>query len=105
MRWLLRLLLYWAVTLPLFYFVALPPLMTMLDKKARAQNYEHCLQQLAAIPITQPAAGKYCHCVMDGLTFTYKDLIDMLGGREPAQLTAQVDTAAKKCNVLLQGAS
>ena len=112
MRALKRLLIFWAISAPLFYFLGIPLALDHLSKKAQTQGYEQCVNHMkdegmmgsANSPITAEQAVGYCHCVSDSLTFTKKDLFDMVQHQPPAALTATQQTLAEKCNADLQRA-
>lgn len=101
MRYLIRTLFFWAISLPLFYVVGLPFMMDKLSAKARGESYTQCAEQLrqpnlAGIPGDK--AEGYCHCVSDGLIFTKSDLFDVLQKKQPAAITALQATLVEKCS-------
>jgi hypothetical protein len=110
MRWLIRLLLFWAITGPLFYLFGLPYLLELLSKKAQAQSYSQCEEQLAKeglvgqpdSPMTKERSEKYCHCVSDGLILTKNDVFDLMQQKPPAGLTSRGQAQADRCNNELQ---
>ena len=110
MRWLIRMLLFWAITAPLFYLFGLPFLIDMLSKKAQAQGYEQCATQLKTdgtagglnSPLTQAQGEKYCHCVSDRLIFTKNDVLDAVQKKPPAALNALAQSLADGCNAQLK---
>ena len=107
MRLLVRMLIFWAITAPLFYVFGLPMLIDMLSEKAQMQAYEQCITQLknngtagsANSPLTAFQGEKYCHCVSDRLIFTKNDVLDMVQKKQPAALNALAQTLADGCNV------
>lgn len=113
MRWLLRLLLFWAISAPLFYLFGLPMLLDMLSKKAQAQGYAQCATHIKAIglvgssyaTLTEYQGEKYCHCVSDGLIFTQHDVIDMVQKKQPAALNALAQSLSTQCNAALEGSA
>ena len=106
MRWLVRMLLFWAISGPLFYVFGLPMLIDMLSKKAQMQGYEQCRAQLkndgtvgsANSPLSDGQGEKYCHCVSDRLIFTKNDVVDMVQKKQPAALNALAKSLADGCN-------
>ena len=112
MRWLKRSLIFWAISLPLFYLFGLPYLLDMLSKKAGEDSFAQCIAQMrtegllggANSPFTPPMIDAYCHCVSSGLTFTKADLFDMVNKRPPAALTALANAKAQTCNATLENA-
>jgi hypothetical protein len=110
MRWLLRLLLFWAITAPLFYVFGLPYLLDMLSKKAQADAYTQCQQQLTKeglvgsknSPLNEQQGVGYCHCVSNRLILTKNDVFDLVQKKSPAALTALSESIAKQCNTDLQ---
>jgi hypothetical protein len=110
MRWLIRMLIFWAITAPLFYFFGLPALLDMLSKKARSEGYTQCIAHLqkegmmgsANAPVTAAQGETYCHCVSDRLTFTQNDVMDMVQKKPPAALTAMANALSQSCNRDLQ---
>lgn len=105
MRWLLRLLLFWAISGPLFYLFGLPKLMDYMNHKTRTATRDQCIAQLrdegklgsnpGQIPPTH--AEQYCHCVSDKLTITRADLIDMVQQKPPTALTALSQNLGQQC--------
>lgn len=112
MRWLIRMALFWAVSLPLFYLFALPFLLGQLSAKAQTQGYAACLVQLREQGLTEspiaplrPIDGQnYCHCVTDGLQFTRADLPELVQHQTPARLTEVQKPVIEACNAALQAA-
>jgi hypothetical protein len=110
MRWLLRLLLFWAITAPLFYVFGLPYLLDMLSKKTQAEAYAQCQQQLLKegligsknSPINEQQGVGYCHCASDHLILTQNDVFDLVQKKPPAALTALSESISRKCNTDLQ---
>lgn len=110
MRWLLRLLLFWAVCAPLFYMFGLPYLLDMLSKKAQGEAYAQCQQQLAKegligsknSPLNEQQGVGYCHCASDRLILTKNDVFDLVQKKPPAALTALSESISKQCNTDLQ---
>ena len=112
MRALKRLLIFWAISAPLFYFLGIPLAIDHLSKKAQTQGYEQCVTHMkdqgmigsVNSPISAEQGVEYCHCVSDSLTFTKKDLFDMVQHQPPSALTALQQELADKCNANLQRA-
>jgi hypothetical protein len=110
MRWLRRSLLFWAISMPLFYLFGLPALLDMLTTKARNEGYTQCSTQMkseglvgsANSPVTPDQGEKYCRCLSDGLIFSKNDLFDMVQKKPPAALTALAQSLADSCNRDLQ---
>lgn len=110
MRWLLRLLLFWAISGPLFYMFGLPYLLDMLSKKAQTDAYTQCQQQLAKeglvgsknSPLNEQQGIGYCHCASDRLILTKNDVLDLVQKKPPVALTALSESIAKQCNTDLQ---
>ena len=111
MRWLLRMLIFWAISAPLFYVFGLPVALDHLNKKTRKDAYSQCITHLtnermmggANSPMSQTQGTEYCHCVSDGLTVTQNDLLDLVQKKEPAALTAASKLQTDACNSKLQG--
>lgn len=112
MRWLLRILITWAVLIPISYFVGVPYAMKCLQNKTQQETLAQCNQQLhdkgllgsSASALTQAQGDHYCHCLADPLTFTREDLFDVVRHRQPAHLTTQVNAQVEACNNELQQA-
>ena len=110
MRWLIRSLLFWAMSAPLFYVYGLPYALDLLSKKAQTQGYAQCDTHLrsegmvgsANAPLRIEQGEKYCHCVSDGLIFTRNDLTDAIRKKPPAALNALAQTLADGCNHQLE---
>ena len=110
MRWLLRMLLFWAITGPLFYLFGLPYLLDILSKKTQQQAYDQCKAQLVKEGLTgvptalvKPAqAENYCHCVSDPLILTKADVFDLVKKKPPTALNALAQSKAETCNKQLQ---
>jgi hypothetical protein len=110
MRWLIRMLLFWAITAPLFYLFGLPYLIDSLSNKAQTQGYAQCLAQLKNdgtagglnSPLTDFQGEKYCHCVSDRLIFTKNDVLDAVQKKPPAALNALAQSFADGCNAELK---
>lgn len=106
MRWLLRLILFWAISAPLFYFFGLPMLIEHLNGKTRRTSYDQCIQHLrdegmigSGIGKITPERGEaYCHCVSDGITFTKADILDMVKQHPPTALTELSQKLSHQCN-------
>jgi hypothetical protein len=109
MRWLRRSLLFWAISVPIFYLFILPFLMDQLAKKAQDQAYTGCKQQLidqgltgsTNSPITAPQSEKYCHCVSDGLILTKKDVFDLVQHKPATDLNTLAQAVADTCTAEL----
>ena len=112
MRWLLRFLLFWAISTPLFYIVGLPLVLDHFSTKIRDQNYTQCITHLASeglmgaanAAFTQAQGENYCHCMSDDLTFTQADLWDAVQRKPPAALTAMAQAASERCGKELRAA-
>ena len=110
MRWLKRSLLFWALTLPLFYLFLLPWLLTKLEAKARNDSFASCQthlteEHLAHVPtavLTDADAATYCHCVSDIITITRADLVELAQKKQPARLTSAMKPVVDACNATLQ---
>ncbi len=110
MRWLMRSLIFWAVSAPLFYLFGLPFLIGKLETKSRAASFTACQAHLkdeniayAPASIISPAqADAYCHCVSDPIAFTNADLFDLAQKKQPERLTAAMKPALEACNATLQ---
>ena len=110
MRWLVRSLLFWAISMPLFYLYGLPMLLDMLSKKAQGDGYTQCTAQLTKeglsgkwdSPLTPARGEKYCHCVSDGLILTKNDVFDLVRHQPAAGLTALSKGLVDRCNDALQ---
>ncbi len=106
MRWLVRMLIFWAISAPLFYLFGMPYALEMLSKKAQTQAYDQCAAGLRDQhlidgpnpPISPDQGDHYCHCMADGLILTKPDLFDILKKKPPAALNATAKTLAEKCN-------
>lgn len=106
MRLLIRILIFWAIALPIFYLFGLPWLTGVLTRKTRVQNYEACYanlekQGLVGTPaslLKKEMAEHYCHCATDGLTFSRRDLFDLALRRPPTDLTAKMEPVVQACN-------
>ncbi len=105
MRFLLRLLLFWAISLPLFYGFGMPYLLEKVTTKARADGYSQCLGGLRktlmmdapSAPLTRAQGDAYCHCLSDSLTFTRDDLMDKLQKKPMAHLEGQAQSLSTQC--------
>lgn len=118
MRWLVRLLLFWAIAIPLAYLFGIPALTDYMTKKIRTQGYEQCIATLTKEGtlgkpdslLSQQQGEHYCHCVSDNLIFTKADLFDMVPKntseigkpKQPGPLTALAKTIADRCTADLQ---
>ncbi|MFM9890859.1 MAG: hypothetical protein ACKVOE_09535 [Rickettsiales bacterium] len=110
MRTVLRLLLFWAITAPLFYVYGLPWLLSKLDAKAQAQSYSSCMQHLAdehliggpGWVIKQADGETYCHCVSGGLHFTRADLPELLQKKTPERIATAMKPMVEACNSTLK---
>ncbi len=110
MRTLLRLLIFWALMAPVFYFLILPMLMDRLNTRARAQSFDACIAQLQKegiygpppALIKQEQAEHYCHCVADGLTLERADLPALAQHKQPDRLTNAMKPVVEGCNKELQ---
>ena len=119
MRFLIRMLLTWAVLLPLGYFVGLPYAATKLTAKTQNETLTQCAAQLrdkgvmggTNAAITEAQGDAYCHCLASPLTLTTADIMEMVKQRlatgeqkPPARLEAQVNSQVEACNPQLQEA-
>jgi hypothetical protein len=110
MRWLRRSLIFWAISMPLFYVFGLPYMLNMLSAKARNEGYTQCSNHMkneglvgnANSPIKPEQGEKYCRCLSDGLIFTKNDLLDMVQKKPPVALTALAQSLSDTCNHELQ---
>lgn len=110
MRWLLRLLLFWVITAPLFYLFGMPFMLDMMTKKTKNDAYTQCIttmtneKQIGSpnSPLTQAQGEGYCTCVSGNLAFTQADLRDVLFKRQPAALSSLASAQAERCNRELQ---
>lgn len=109
MRWLLRLILFWAICAPLFYVFGLPLLLEKVSAKARADGFTQCIEHfnkpdmaLMASHLPQPERDAYCHCATDEIALTKADLPDLVQRRQPARLTAAMQQHTEQCNTELQ---
>lgn len=110
MRWLLRFILFWAISAPLLYIFGLPALLDLLSKKAQNEGYTQCITLMTNekrigspnSPLTQAQGETYCKCVSGGLIFTQGDLFDVVEKKPPQALTALAKSLAEKCNRDLQ---
>ena len=67
MRWLLRFLLFWAISGPLFYLFGLPALLDFVSKKAQSEGYNQCITLMTNekrmgspnSPLTQPQSETF----------------------------------------------
>lgn len=106
MRWLVRLLVFWAISAPLFYLFGLPFALDLLSKKAQSEALAQCREQMVTngmagrsdSPLSAVQSDNYCHCVSDGLLFTKDDLRDVVMKKQPAALNALAQSLASKCN-------
>lgn len=112
MRFIKRLLIFWAISGPLFYVFGLPYLITKLEAKARVEAYTQCIDSITkqgiigtpTASLTQQTGESYCHCIGDKLNFTKQDLYDTIQKKPPAALTAQAEALATSCSTILQQA-
>ncbi|MFZ4540983.1 MAG: hypothetical protein ACOYNL_04120 [Rickettsiales bacterium] len=110
MRWLIRMLIFWAISAPLFYLFGLPYLLELLSKKAQTQGHSQCIEQITKegiigkpdSPISPDRGETYCHCVSDGLTLGKNDVLDMVRKKPPTLLTATAQAQATKCTKELE---
>jgi len=110
MRWLIRLLLFWAISMPLFYLFGLPAALDMLSNKARTQGFGQCIADMtskgmigsANSPVNAVQGEIFCHCMSDSLEISQTDLIAIVRKQPPAQLNAMIDALSKKCHHDLQ---
>ena len=110
MRWLIRMLLFWAICAPLFYLYGFPYLLEMLSKKAQGEALTQCVEQMReqamigqnGSPLTGAMADKYCHCVADGLILTKNDVFELVQKKPATELTALTQALTTKCNEQLQ---
>ncbi len=110
MRWLIRLLLFWAISLPLFYMFGLPAALDMLSNKARTEAFSQCTNDMRAkgmvgsanSPVNPVQGEIFCHCVSDSLEINRSDLMAIVRKQPPAHLNAMIDALSKKCHHELQ---
>lgn len=110
MRWLLRLILFWALMAPISYYFGLPIALEKLSAKAQTQALADCRTKLtteglvgsANSPLNPQQGEGYCHCMSDKLVLTKADLLDVVQKKPPAALTAMAQTIADGCNRDLQ---
>jgi hypothetical protein len=110
MRKLIKMLVFWAISLPLFYLFGLPFALEKLSTKVQRDSFAQCQKQLATegmvgalnSPLRPDQAEHYCHCVSDKLTFTQADLMDAVKKQPPKALTAQAELLASECQVTLR---
>lgn len=110
MRWLLRFIMFWAITGPLFYIFGIPFMLDMLTKKTRNDAYNQCIttmtneKQIGSpnSPLSEAQGQGYCYCVSGSLIFTKTDLFDVVQKRQPAALSTLARTQAERCNRELQ---
>ena len=110
MRWLVRMLLFWAISAPLFYIFGLPYMLELLSKKAQDEALTQCVAQMRSqnmfgqtdSPMTGDMADKYCHCVADGLILTKNDVFELVQKKPATELTALSQSLTTKCNEQLQ---
>lgn len=109
MRWVWRSLLFWAVSLPLFFIFGLPVVLDKVNDKARVQSFTQCQEHLqsqgmAGTPtaLLKPAeADQYCHCVSDPITLMKEDLPNLLQKKPPERLNAAMKPVVEACNAAL----
>jgi hypothetical protein len=110
MRWLIRMVVFWAISAPLFYVFGLPYLLELLSKKAQTEGYTQCITLMTNekkmgspnSPLTQLQGETYCHCVSDHLIFTQGDLVEMVQKKPPTALTVLAQSLTTECNTKLQ---
>lgn len=110
MRWLLRLIVFWAISAPLFYVYGLPAMLDMLTEKARTESFDQCLAELtnqkqigsANSPLSQQQGEQYCLCISARLIFSRADLMDVLQQKQPSALQAQAQSLSEHCTRELQ---
>lgn len=110
MRWLIRMLLFWAICAPLFYVYGLPYMLDMLSKKAQGEALSQCVEQMRSqnmfgqpdSPMTGEMADKYCHCVADDLILTKNDVFELVQKKPATALTALSQALTTKCNEQLK---
>lgn len=110
MRWLIRFLVFWAISAPLFYIFGLPALLDFISKKAQTEGYTQCITLMTNekrigspnSPLTQMQGETYCKCVSSSLIFSQNDLLDVAQKKPPTALTALAKTLSEKCNRELQ---
>ena len=118
MRWLLRFIIFWAISAPISYFYGIPALLDYMTNKVRTDGYAQCMTHMSSeklvggenAPFTAQQGEKYCHCISDSLTFTKADLFEMIPKnkeefgkpKQPTALTAQAEALSQKCNAELQ---
>ena len=110
MRWLIRSLIVWAITLPLFYLVGLPYMLNTLSDKARKDSFAQCQAHLktqnmayVATAIIKPErADTYCHCVSAPIQITNADIPDLVQKKQPERLNNAIKPVIEACNAALQ---
>lgn len=111
-RWLLRLLIFWGISAPLFYVFGLPAALDFMSRKISRDNYAQCLARLTSgelivnygSELSQSKGESYCHCTSDSLTFTRNDLWDTAQKKQPAELSAMAQSLADQCNAEFRAA-
>ncbi len=110
MRWLIRMLVFSAISMPLFYLFGLPHLLDFINKKVKADGYSQCItlmtneKQIGSpnSPLSQAQGERYCTCISTDLIFTQRDLMDTIQKKPPTALTALATSLNEKCNRELQ---
>ncbi|MDX2094670.1 MAG: hypothetical protein SFW64_01830 [Alphaproteobacteria bacterium] len=110
MRWLRRLVIFWAVSGTLFYVFGMPMLLDFMSRKVQRDGYTQCITQMTEqkqigspnSPLSQEQGEHYCRCTSDSLMFTPDDLSDAIQKKPPAALTAQAQSLAEQCQRDLQ---
>lgn len=106
MKRLMRYLVFWAISLPLIYVFALPPVAAHLQTKLRSQQYSACQkelrdQRLIGTPtgiLREEEARDYCRCVSDALILDRNVLLTLAGGNASQQLHDAMKPAVDACN-------
>lgn len=104
MRFLLRMLVFWAIVAPLLWVFGVPYLLRYIDQKTQAQNTIACREQLATAgldPASQRAT-RYCACLNETLHFKREDLFEIAKTRQaPERMTAALQVQVETCSPLL----
>lgn len=110
MRWVLRSLLFWVISLPVFYLFGLPYLLTKLSDRARLESFVQCQthlkeERIAYVPtalMKVDRADQYCHCVSDPITLTRADLFELARKKQAERLNNAMKPVIEACNSALQ---
>jgi hypothetical protein len=107
MRYLIRILIFWAIAAPLFYWFGMPYLVQRVETQAKAENTIACQRQLVQSGLIaqfgQKRGDSYCDCLNEGLHFTSADLLTMARTRKaPANVEAALNERVNECSNQLQ---